>query len=193
MSRFIIALKNLVCQPFGKGEAHVNPKMQPSQYLPTPPALPEAQAPTPLAEAVSLALTQQNDIDGLTFAADTLREVTGGTLEFSGCRFSHCTFADLHFKRISFVDCLFDHCDWSALHLANATFQRVKWVDSRLTGCEFQNAALMNVLLSGCTADYLALMDVKLTRVSLHQCRLRESLWRSEVYGIRMLPLRTAI
>ncbi len=148
-----------------------------------PPVLPEMPADLDLSQAARSALRQCEDIEGARFSGGEAVGLSGGNLEFSGCLFERCSFADWDLKRVAFVDCVFDRCDFSALRLDNATFQRVRFASCRFTGAEFLRTVLTNAAFEDVSADYFALSEGKCAHVLFQACRFRESLWRSVKLG----------
>ena len=123
------------------------------------------------------------DVTDAHFVGETLQDVGGTLMEFSGCIFERCTFGTLAFKRMSFVDCAFEKCELCNCRMPDATFQRVSFAGCRMTGLEITNAALMNATFDSCMLDYLSVADSKLERVLWHSCPMRESLWSNVKLG----------
>lgn len=146
--------------------------------LPRTPELPPAPVESSdLQGAAQRALARHEDVLGMRFQNAVLQGTTGGPLEFSGCVFHRCRFADNDLKRLCLVDCLLDHCDLSNEPFSQSSFQRVRLEHCRMTGVAFTQATVMNLEIVNCQMDFSAWAETKLTRVALRHCRLRESAW----------------
>lgn len=137
----------------------------------------------PLQAAAIQAMDDDEDVTGRLFAQQTLRNVTGGVLEFKACRFDRCTFEEVQPSRTSFVDCEFVKCELSNLSLNGAAMKRVCFNDCHLTGLGLEKAALTDVCFDHCMMDYLSIAESKLDRVRFATCRMRESLWVNDKLG----------
>ena len=136
-----------------------------------------------LQAAAIQAMDDDEDVTGRLFAQQTLRNVTGGVLEFKACRFDRCTFEEVQPSRMSFVDCEFVKCELSNLSLVGAAMKRVRFNDCHLTGLGLEKAALTDVCFDHCMMDYLSIAESKLDRVRFATCRMRESLWVNDKLG----------
>ncbi|NLV57221.1 MAG: pentapeptide repeat-containing protein [Clostridiales bacterium] len=132
---------------------------------------------SPLQDITESALDGQEDVIGVRFADETLQNVEGTGLEFSGCVFERCRFQGNQWKRLCFVDCVLDHCDLSNEFLMQTSFQRVRLDCCRLTGVTLEGATLMNMDIYNCQMDFSAFTETKLNHVMFHDCRLRDSMW----------------
>lgn len=137
----------------------------------------------PLRAAAIQAMDDDEDVSGRLFAQQILANVTGGVLEFKGCRFDRCSFVEVQPDRMSFVDCEFIKCELSNLALSGAAMKRVHFSDCHLTGLGMEKCALTDVTFENCMMDYLSLSESKLDRVRFVSCRMRESLWVSVKLG----------
>lgn len=137
----------------------------------------------PLQAAAIQAMDDDEDVTGRLFVQQTLKDITGGVLEFKGCRFDRCVFEEIRPSRMSFVDCQFVKCELSNLALVGAAMKRVHFSDCHLTGLGLEKAALSDVWFDHCMMDYLSVAESKLDRVHFDTCRMRESLWVSGKLG----------
>lgn len=136
-----------------------------------------------LRPAALQAMDDDEDVSRRLFVQQELKDLTGGVLEFKGCRFDRCSFAEVQPDRMSFVDCEFIKCELSNLALSGAAMKRVHFSDCHLTGLGMEKCALTDVTFESCMMDYLSLSESKLDRVRFASCRMRESLWVSVKLG----------
>lgn len=136
-----------------------------------------------LRPAALQAMDDDEDVSRRLFVQQELKDLTGGVLEFKGCRFDRCTFENLQPHRMSFVDCEFVKCGLSNLPMQGAAMKRVRFDNCHLTGLGLEKAALTDMRFDHCMMDYLSVAESKLDRVAFDRCSIRESLWLNVKLG----------
>ncbi len=115
------------------------------------------------------------EVQDLTFADEDLSGVPIGRVEFEGCAFERCSFAELQAERLSFDRCAFVECDFTNARIAVSFWRDCRLRDSRLVGCDLHGSFLVRTRFDSCVCAYVNFAESKLEQVTFQGCDLHEA------------------